>query len=36
MFGYACDETETLMPMPIYYAHKLTRRMAEVQECTIG
>ena len=32
MFGYACDETESLMPFPIHYSHRLVEKLAELRE----
>ncbi len=32
MFGYACDDTDDLMPMPIWFAHRLAKRLTQVRK----
>ena len=34
MFGYACNETDELMPAPVMFAHRILRKMAEIRKTT--
>ena len=36
MFGYACNETEELMPAPVMFAHRILRKMAEIRHAGVG
>ena len=36
MFGYACDQTPEFMPMPIMYAHKLVKKLADIRKAENG
>jgi S-adenosylmethionine synthetase len=36
MFGYACDETDALMPMPIHVAHRMAEQLTEARRASIG